>query len=442
MNTSDTKVLPLESSTGDTNSNTRITSLDQFRGYAVAAMVLVNFVGNYACAPRILRHTNDYCSYADTIMPNFLFAVGFSIAVVWARALAKEAQGLGISSKSLNTQARRKAARPLQLKLARRSLSLMVFAFLLYFPWGQSDLGQRIGTIDFWFAIAKRDWFQTLTHIACTTLWLLPILNWSWRGRLLWIAFGVSLHVALSELRYFHWVHESPGGIDGGPLGFLTWSLPAYAGLWAGEEFLNFRKQLISSPSNNNSEVRWYARWLILACSWMLLGWLLSCLTRSYDIEVSGTQNTTDSSNTPQRLANSPVAIGVQVFAQGTHRRWAEPPFVPPPSWKERSWNYWMMSQKAGTLSYLVFAAGFSMALFVVWDWLVVRFSIEIPFLRSFGKNALVCYAVHGFLIDAIGTYVPRDAAPWLVIASLTGLLFSLFALAWILERRRIFIRL
>lgn len=167
-------------------------------------MVLVNFLGNYSCAPRILRHTNDYCSYADTIMPNFLFAVGFSIAVVWARALAKETQGEGISPKSLNTQVRRKAARPLQLKLARRSLLLMVFAFLLYFPWGNSELGERIRTIDFWFAIAKRDWFQTLTHIACTTLWLLPILNWSWRGRLLWIAFGVTLHVALSELWYFH----------------------------------------------------------------------------------------------------------------------------------------------------------------------------------------------------------------------------------------------
>lgn len=135
MNAADSNVLPLESRTDNTTSNTRIASLDQFRGYAVAGMVLVNFLGNYSCAPRILRHTNDYCSYADTIMPNFLFAVGFSIAVVWARALAKETQGEGISPKSLNTQVRRKAARPLQLKLARRSLLLMVFAFLLYFPW-------------------------------------------------------------------------------------------------------------------------------------------------------------------------------------------------------------------------------------------------------------------------------------------------------------------
>lgn len=237
-------------------------------------------------------------------------------------------------------------------------------------------------------------------------------------------------------------VHENPSGIDGGPLGFLTWSLPTCAGLWAGEEFINYKKQLINAPSTPYSEVRWYSRWLMLACSWMLIGWLLSCLSRSYDVEVLPTQSTTDSNNTPQRLANSPVVLGAQVFAQGTHRRWAEPPFVPPPPWQERTWNYWMMSQKAGTLSYLIFAAGFSLALFVAWDWLVVRYSIEIPFLRSFGRNALVCYALHGFLIDAIGNWVPRDASPWLVIASLTGLFFTLFALAWALERKRLFIRL
>ena len=57
----------------------RLTSLDQFRGYTMFGMLLVNFLGAYAICPRILRHTNDYCSYADTIMPQFLFAVGFAM---------------------------------------------------------------------------------------------------------------------------------------------------------------------------------------------------------------------------------------------------------------------------------------------------------------------------------------------------------------------------
>ncbi|MES2793492.1 MAG: hypothetical protein V4719_28020, partial [Planctomycetota bacterium] len=52
----------------------RLVSLDQFRGYTVAGMFLVNFFGSFDVCPRVLRHTHDYVSYADTIMPQFLFA--------------------------------------------------------------------------------------------------------------------------------------------------------------------------------------------------------------------------------------------------------------------------------------------------------------------------------------------------------------------------------
>lgn len=58
----------------------RISSMDQFRGYTVAGMFLVNFVGGLAAFPEVLKHHNGlpYFSYADTIMPSFMFAAGFS----------------------------------------------------------------------------------------------------------------------------------------------------------------------------------------------------------------------------------------------------------------------------------------------------------------------------------------------------------------------------
>jgi predicted acyltransferase len=59
----------------------RINSLDQFRGYTVAGMFLVNFLSSYKQLPALLRHHNTYNSYADTIMPHFFFAVGCS----WGR---------------------------------------------------------------------------------------------------------------------------------------------------------------------------------------------------------------------------------------------------------------------------------------------------------------------------------------------------------------------
>ena len=63
----------------------RIASLDQFRGYTVAGMFLVNFVGSFAVTPLILKHHNTYCSYADTIMPQFFFAVGFAFRLTFGR---------------------------------------------------------------------------------------------------------------------------------------------------------------------------------------------------------------------------------------------------------------------------------------------------------------------------------------------------------------------
>ena len=58
----------------------RISSMDQFRGYTVAGMFVVNFVGGLAAFPEVLKHHNGlpYFSYADTIMPSFMFAAGFS----------------------------------------------------------------------------------------------------------------------------------------------------------------------------------------------------------------------------------------------------------------------------------------------------------------------------------------------------------------------------
>ena len=63
----------------------RIVSLDQFRGYTVAGMLLVNFLGGYQAVPAVLKHHNTYCSYADTIMPQFFFAVGFAYRLTFLR---------------------------------------------------------------------------------------------------------------------------------------------------------------------------------------------------------------------------------------------------------------------------------------------------------------------------------------------------------------------
>ena len=61
----------------------RIASLDEFRGYTVAGMLLVNFIGGFVVVPAIFKHHNTYCSYADTIMPQFFFEVGFAFRLTF-----------------------------------------------------------------------------------------------------------------------------------------------------------------------------------------------------------------------------------------------------------------------------------------------------------------------------------------------------------------------
>ena len=43
----------------------RIVSMDQFRGYTVAGMCVVNFLGGLQAIHPVLKHNNNYFSYAD-----------------------------------------------------------------------------------------------------------------------------------------------------------------------------------------------------------------------------------------------------------------------------------------------------------------------------------------------------------------------------------------
>jgi len=60
----------------------RLTSLDAFRGFAVAGMLLVNNPGTWdpAVVPSLLFHAEWHgCTFADLIFPFFLFAVGMAM---------------------------------------------------------------------------------------------------------------------------------------------------------------------------------------------------------------------------------------------------------------------------------------------------------------------------------------------------------------------------
>jgi predicted acyltransferase len=101
-----------------------------------------------------------------------------------------------------------------------------------------------------------------------------------------------------------------------------------------------------------------------------------------------------------------------------------------------------MMSQRAGTISYLLFGAGLSLLVYAGFHVACDRAGRELPLFRTLGTNALAAYILHGLVDAAVKPFVPDDAPGWYVTAAF-GLFFGVtWLLVWSLERNRVYLRL
>jgi predicted acyltransferase len=124
----------------------RIASLDQYRGYAIFGMLLVNFFGHYKTEwvkdigegstndamifiyghlktaldfifGQQLHHHGEYMTYADTIAPIFMFVVGIGMRLSWTRRMKH----------STAPEARK--------SMGKRYFTLVLIAFAIYTGW-------------------------------------------------------------------------------------------------------------------------------------------------------------------------------------------------------------------------------------------------------------------------------------------------------------------
>ncbi|MGD9720382.1 MAG: hypothetical protein AB7O59_06880 [Pirellulales bacterium] len=422
---------------------TRIASLDQFRGYTVAGMFLVNFLGAYAATPLLLKHHNTFCSYADTIMPQFFFAVGFAFRLTFGR----RAQSEGLAAAYVH--------------VVRRLLGLALVAIVVYdVPQVARTWTQFVahgGWEAFRTAISAsvKTWFQTLMHIAVTSLWITPVIRSSALVRIAYMVASAALHLALSHWFYYEWVQTR--GIDGGVLGFLIWTIPTILGTLACDAVV---------AVDGRPRV---AKVFVWGAVLMAAGWLLSCGTTLYDIgdanvaETPAPAATNDAATAdrPAQPAATNQAETAAVADSDPGKEWAvdpvipsaarieshvlrlaEPPFVPPPPPQLREENYWMMSQRGGTLSYHVFAGGLSLALYAVFYIICDVWGWQLAMFRTFGVNALAGYVLHGMVDGAVSSYVPRDSPGWYVTAAFC----VFFGITWLflrhLEKSGIYLKL
>jgi len=379
----------------------RIAALDQFRGYTVAGMFLVNFMGGYAVCPLLWQHHNTFCSYADTIMPQFFFAAGFALRLSFLRR--QQSGG--------TAQAWR--------RMIRRVAGLALVAITWYAYGESSEILRRLSTenpatILGW--LFKSPLFQTLLHIAATSLWILPVVGASLSARLVYAGASMLLHLLLSHGFYFDWVHAEPQSIDGGPLGFLTWTIPTIAGTIAYDTW--------RAPAAN-VHLRPYLLWGVALA---FVGWMLSWPTTLHDVRAEDRDRLG-----AQQYAARPV-IGAGPGNSWRDLRPAEPPFVPPPSQVWRKENYWMMSQQHGTPSYLVFSSGLSFLVFAAFVWLAQVRGVEIGLFRTLGVNALAGYILHSLTGNAVARHLQHDSPASAVYAGFVIYFVATYLLLRLME--------
>jgi len=147
----------------------RLIALDALRGFTIAAMILVNFPGDWDHVYHPLRHTEwNGLSFTDLIAPFFLFIIGVSIVLAYDRRLAAGA-----------------LKGPLYRKIVVRSLKIFAVGMFLNL---QPD-----------FDFANVRWTGTLHRIAfvfllCALLYLNT--NWrqqAWIGALTLVAYWLAL---------------------------------------------------------------------------------------------------------------------------------------------------------------------------------------------------------------------------------------------------------
>ena len=211
------------------NVNNRKLSIDQFRGFAIFGMILVNYLGHFDVIPQTFKHPHYGMTFANAIAPYFLIAVGMGFRISFVKMVARA----GYRTSAIHS--------------LKRYLILIFIGLVLYGPNIKTDIWDALVDIGFAGILALPFILRSKTVRTIASFSFLIIYQ------LLFVFAG-----------YGEWTMAN--SIDGGPLGPLSW----VSILLFGTVLYDFLQECSSRD--------FIRKTLIYGIILMLLGYLLSLL--------------------------------------------------------------------------------------------------------------------------------------------------------------------
>jgi predicted acyltransferase len=161
-------------------------SIDQFRGFAIFGMIMVNYLNHFKVIPETFKHPHYGMTFANTIAPYFLIAVGMGFRISFVRMVG------------------RTGYREALIHSVKRYIILIFIGIVLYGPNLKCDIWDALVDIGFSGLLALPFILRSKTVRVVAAFVFLGIYQ------LLFIYAG-----------YGQWTMAN--SIDGGPLGPLSW---------------------------------------------------------------------------------------------------------------------------------------------------------------------------------------------------------------------------
>jgi hypothetical protein len=289
--------------------------------------------------------------------------------------------------------------------------------------------------------LLKGRMWESLSVIGLTTLWTLPVIAASAKARLAFLAAGLAVHAVACQFFYFAWLHGRPNwldawlgatgetGYEGGILGALTWAVPFLAG--------SLSYDLVARGPNRRA----VGALLAWSATLFVVGYGLSCLSTLYPLARTPTTREYELIEAGD-VSASPVLPPGDAWREATLTA-AEVPFVRPAAERQRQLNYWQMSKRVVTPSFVLTATGCALGVYALFVLLCDLGTVRLGVLRTFGQNPLAAYILHLFVLNGlVRSYWPGDSTFVLALGHCLVWFALTYASVRFLESRRWYLRL